>query len=207
MDKIFYFCLFYILVAKPVLADPNWEYWSEYSVDIPVNDGIDFVAKAQFRFEGDGCYYFKVYLGQLFRVSEYFTIATYYVFRTKKAEQGWSDEDFGNLDATVKWKIGDFSFSDRNRFERNFSKGESLYRNKIKVKKPTQIRTWKIVPFIASEIFYDFNEFSENRTHLGISTVLIDGVEVELSYILRSKKQSEWSRANVLVTSLKYSFR
>jgi len=182
------------------------EYWSEYSGNVPVSDEIDFVAKAQLRFEGGELYYAKVYLGQLFKVSKYFTITTYYVFGTKKAEGGWTDEDFGNLDATVKWKIGDFSFSDRNRFERNFSKGDCIYRNKIKMKKPTQIRTWKIVPFIASEIFYDFNEFNENRTQLGISTKLTNGVEAELSYVLRSKKQSVWSCMNVFVTNLKYSF-
>ncbi len=69
--------------------------------------------------------------------------------------------------------------------------------------------SFKLSPYIADEIFYDFGikGFNKNRIYVGIDFLVLKRIKFDLSYFLESNKKSDGcGNTNVIMTTLKYSF-
>ncbi|MBU4140893.1 MAG: DUF2490 domain-containing protein, partial [Candidatus Omnitrophica bacterium] len=124
----------------------------------------------------------------------------------------WKYENRPHLNATVKLKLGDFKLSNRGRFEyRNREGADTLwrYRNKFTIKFPFKLTQLEIQPYVADEIFVDFDkeELNRNRLYAGFSLKLLKNLKGEIYYLRQSSKKSgRWTDYNVLGTKVKLSF-
>ncbi len=72
-----------------------------------------------------------------------------------------------------------------------------------------KIGDFMITPFIAEEIFYDTvpNKINQNRFSIGFSKPLSKNTELQIFYLLKSKRAGrDWNEVNVLGTTLGISF-
>lgn len=205
--------LFYLFCVSELLcAESDWEYWSHYEVVGSINDNMDFKVKPELRFNNDfsNHYYTHFEIGLDWKMKDLFILSPYYRHINKKMEDEWKVECRPHLNATFKWKVYWFSFTDRNRLEYRIKEDNKFfrYRNKLTIKIP-KFSLLKIQPYIAEEIFYDFNAntMNKNRIYAGIDFKVFRNLRAGTYYILESsKKKGDLSNINVLGTTLKYSF-
>ncbi|MBN2097537.1 MAG: DUF2490 domain-containing protein [Candidatus Omnitrophica bacterium] len=132
------------------------------------------------------------------------------IFEEKSTE--WKSENRPHFNATVKFNLGDFKLSNRSRFEyRNREDADNFwqYRNKLSLKLPVKFTRFELKPYLADEIFVNFDEqeLDRNRLCTGWAFKLFKDLGGELYYLWqRSKKSGNWSDANVLGTKLKLAF-
>lgn len=102
-----------------------------------------------------------------------------------------------------------FSVDDRNLVEyrfRNNSADSARYRNRLRFLYPVKKDIKELfVPFVANEIFYDFQEstFSRNEFSVGISRKLNPNVTTEFFYLLQINRSGSPKQLNVFGVNLR----
>lgn len=133
-----------------------------------------------------------------------------HIFEEKNSD--WKEDNEPHLNATLKWKLSDFSMNNRLRLGyRNRESAEDFweYRNEFRVKFPLKFTRFEIQPYTADEIFFDFDkgDLYRNRLYTGISLKLTKNIKGELYYMWQSTELSaKWNDSHVLGTKLKLSF-
>jgi hypothetical protein len=128
----------------------------------------------------------------------------------KKGE--WVEENRPYVNGILKWKIGDWSFSDRNRVEfRNLEGSEDRwrYRNWLTVYPPFKLFGGNVKPYIADEIYEDLNgnNMERNRIYAGAECKLADWLKSDVFYIYQSSyKSMEWLDINVISVKFEVTF-
>lgn len=215
MKKFTVFCFTLLLVfrfASIAKADADWEYWSHYKVVGSINDNLDFKVNAGPRYnENFSNHYFTYFeIGVDWKFKDRFILSPYYRHINKKEKSDWKVEYRPNLNAAFKWKLLGLNFTNRNRLEYRIKEDKKFfqYRNKLTVK-PPKFTQFKIQPYVAEELFYDFdaNELSNNRIYTGVDFKVAKNLKAGIDYMLESRKRKErCTNVNVLETSLKYNF-
>ncbi|MBU4343120.1 MAG: DUF2490 domain-containing protein [Candidatus Omnitrophica bacterium] len=126
----------------------------------------------------------------------------------------WKKEHRPHINGTIKWKLKDFSFSNRGRLEyreRQDSDEAWQYRNKLSIKPPIALTKYKIQPYIADETFFDSDsqELNRNRLYAGLSFQIFKSLKAETCYLWQRSKSSssgKWTDYNIAGTKLKLSF-
>jgi len=129
----------------------------------------------------------------------------------QKKNKKWNTEYGPHINGTVKAKWNDLVFKDRNRFEYRIKENADnswRYRNKLSMDLPFKWTKLNIQPYVADEIFYDFNEnrLNRNRAYAGFKILFLENLKGEIYYMYQSTKSSEWKGCNILGTSLKLVF-
>ena len=202
----------------PARAGTDWEYWSHYEAIVPLSDDFTFKVKPEIRFKDNfsKLYYVHVEMGLDCKISDWFVLSPYYrhvdEIKVEKTKEVWKQEYRPQIDATVKFKIHPFSFSDRNRIEFRVQDKENSvrfrYRNKATLGLPKFTKA-NIKPYVAAEPFYDFDtqRINKNRVYAGLDLDVIKHLKAGIYYILESRKgKSGWTNVNVWGTSVKYIF-
>jgi len=102
-----------------------------------------------------------------------------------------------------------FSVGDRNLVEYRFRNNNSdslRYRNRLRFLYPVKKDKKELfVPFVANEIFYDFQAetFSRNEFSVGLSRKLNSNAAADFFYLLRTNKSGSPKRLNVFGVNLK----
>lgn len=195
-----------------VLAENDWQYWSQYEASIPIEDNLVLKIKPEFRYKDDfkDYYYSHMETGLDWEANERFVLGIYYRYINEEKEDDWQVENRPHLDATLKWKLSSLSFSDRNMVEYRIREDKEFfrYRNRLMVKFP-KCTSFNIQPYIAEEPFYDFDaeQLNKNRLYAGIDFKIYENLAGGIYYALESnKKEGDWSEVNIFSTKLKYSF-
>lgn len=70
-------------ITKLSFADRDWEYWSRYSFEAPLNKQISYLIKPEWRFKKDmsSQYLFKLEQAIAFKVNKFLELAPYYVWQ------------------------------------------------------------------------------------------------------------------------------
>lgn len=201
---------------KPSFAfdDGDFQYWNTESVTWKVYEDWKANLEEEFRFGGNAgtLYYQHSDIGITYSgLAKWIDLAVSFreAFDIKKDR--WKYEHQPNANATLKYELCGFEVSDRSKVEYRIREDEDdnwRYRNKFTVKSPkfTQL---ELQPYIADEIFYDFNEGALNRNRLfaGVSLKLYKNFKGEIYYLWQSsKKNKDWIDCNVLGTKIKLSF-
>ena len=211
MVRIFFLNLVSLLVLAQFCRASDWEYWSHYEVKVPVRERIDFQVKPEIRFKENMTH---LHLGLSdfgldWKLKDWLIVAPYYRYLQYEKNEEWKIEHRPHLNLTFVWKALTLKFSDRSRLVYRIKEGKNSFRfrNKFTVKFP-KLTEFKIQPYLADEIFYDFevNELNKNRVYVGLSFGLIKNLQGSLYYILQSSKKTDWENINVLGTTLKYCF-
>ena len=208
-------CLF--LYSNEVFAfdDGDFQYWHNTAFSWKIKDNYKFSLEEESRFGDDAKdFYYQHYdIGVTYSgICKWLELSANYrqVFQEKDNE--WLKENIPHLNASVKWELFGTNFSNRARFE--YKNREDLedywrYRNKFTVKPPLKFTRFKIQPYIADEVFYDFNveRVNTNRFYCGINADLSKMIKLELYYLwVSSEKNHDWDDTNVLGTNLKIAF-
>jgi len=157
-------------------------------------------------------YLFKLEQAINFKIGKYFELAPYYVYQETKSSGNVDRSDLVYLDGTAKVpleKIFNLKIIDRLRYQYNFDKELTVWRNSTRLTKSFKIKSFELLPFIEDEIFYDtkLDKLNENWASAGISLVLNKYANISAAYLLDTKKKGDdWNYANVLVTSISLRF-
>ncbi len=205
-----------MLLAITILAfaERDWEYWSRYSFEAPLNKEISYLIKPEWRIKDDMTdkYLFKFEQAIAFKINKFLEIAPYYVWQETKTKGNYDRSDLTYLDLTGKIplkNIFDLKIIDRLRYQYNFDKELTVFRNSTRLTRSFKIKNFEFLPFIEDEIFYDtkLDKLNENWASAGVSFVLNKCTNIGISYLLDTKKKgNDWTYANVLVTSLSLKF-
>jgi len=197
---------------KSARAGNDWEYWNNYAIAGLIRDDLRFKVKTEFRYNDNaGNHYYSHYdVGLDWKIKDWFILGPYYRHVNEKKQRDWKVEYRPHLNATFRWELFGLAFSDRNRLEYRIREDRSFvrYRNKLtaNLRSFTQ---FKIQPYVADELFYDFyaDEFNKNRVYAGFDLDLIKRLKAGVYYILECRrKKGNWTKANVIGVGLKYTF-
>lgn len=196
--------------------DGDYQYWNTDNVSWKLGDDWKVSVEQEFRF-GDNAsnfYYEHSDFGVVWSgLAKWIDLGLNYRHVFEERSSQWREENRPHLNATVKWKLFGIDFSNRGRLEyRNREKAEDFlrYRNKFTVKVPFKLTKFKIQPYVADEIFYDFNQetLNRNRFYTGITFKLLGNLKGDIFYLLERSENSsnKWFDYNVLGTKLKLAF-
>jgi hypothetical protein len=206
--------LIFLGVTEYAFAERDWEYWSRYSFEAPITKTISYLIKPEWRFKKDMSYRYLFKLEQAinFKIGKYLELAPYYVYQEAKSGGNVDRSDLVYFDATAKIpleKLLNLKIIDRLRYQYNFDKELTVWRNSTRLTKSFKIKSFELLPFIEDEIFYDtkLDKLNENWASAGISLVLNKHANASVAYLLDTKKRgNDWTYANVLVTSFSLKF-
>lgn len=196
--------------------DGDFQYWNTESVSWTISDRWNAKLEEEFRFgDGGGDFYYQYSdLGLTYSgLVDWLDLGINYrqIFE-KDGSNKWGYENRPHLNITFKGKVNDWSLSNRSRFEyRNKEEGNDgwRYRNKSTIKIPIKFTRFDIQPYMADEIFIDFDkeDLTVNRLYGGFSFKITKNLKGEIFYLWQSTKSSgKWSCLNVLGTNIKFSF-
>ena len=220
MHKIkimFLLCVVLSFVGKNLLAfdDGDFQYWNTESFSVKLADDWKFDAEAEFRFGDDASdFYYQhsdggiTYSG----LSKYIDIGLNYRFVFEESGSDWEYINTPHLNLTLKTELEKFKISDRSRFEyRDKENGNDgwRYRNKLTVKFPLKLTDLNIQPYVADEIFVDFDaeDLNRNRLYAGLGFNIYKNLNGDIYYLWQASKSSgKWKDTNVIGTKLKLAF-
>jgi hypothetical protein len=201
--------------ASFAFDDGDVQYWNTESISWKFTDDWKAKIEEEFRFGDDmqDFYYHHSDFGLSHSgLAEWLALGVHYrqVFEEKSGV--WKQENRPHLNATIKFKLEGLDVSNRSRFEhrdREDADTDWRYRNKSSVTFPIKWTTFEIQPYIAHEIFIDFDaeDFTRNRLYAGLGLKLYKQLTGEIYYLWQSTKSNEdWIDYNILGTKLKVSF-
>jgi hypothetical protein len=201
-------------ITEYAFAERDWEYWSRYSFEVPITKTISYLIKPEWRIKNDMSYRYLFKLEQAinFKIGKYFELAPYYVYQEASSGGNVDRSDLVYLDGTAKVPLGklfDLKIIDRLRYQYNFDKELTIWRNSTRLTKSFKIKSFELLPFIEDEIFYDtkLDKLNENWASAGISLILNKYANISIAYLVDTKKKgNDWNYTNVLVTSFSLKF-
>ena len=195
--------------------DGDFQYWNSESLSVEINKDWKINLEEEWRF-GDNAgnfYYQHSDLGLTYSgFAKWFDLGMNYRHIFEEESSKWRLENRPHLNVTFKWDLFDFSFNNRGRFEyRNREDAEDYwrYRNKFTIKLPFKLTTFEIQPYIADEIYYDFDQdsFNRNRLYGGFNFKLFKYLKADIFYLWQSSEENDkWRDLNILGTKLKIFF-
>lgn len=206
--------LMFLGVTKHAFAERDWEYWSRYSFEAPITKTISYSIKPEWRIKNDMSYRYLFKLEQAinFKIGKYLELAPYYVYQEARSSGNVDRSDLVYFDTTAKIpleKMFDLKIINRLRYQYNFDKELTVWRNSTRLTKSFKIKRFELLPFIEDEIFYDtkLDKFNENWASVGISFAIGKNSNIGVSYLLDTRRKGDdWNYANVLVTSMSIKF-
>ena len=206
-----------LFLPKTCIAfdDGDFQYWNTESISYKINDNWKINAEEEFRF-GDSVtdfYYQHTDVGLTYSgLADWIDVGVNYrlVFEEKSGD--WEYENRPHFNGTLKHKLKGFSLSDRNRLEWRMPESSYTkwrYRNKFTIGYPIDIEPFTFTPYIADELFIDFDkgELDRNRLYAGINYKILENLKLDIFYLWQTSKSNDsWKDYNVVGTKIKLSF-
>lgn len=207
-----------VLISEVCFAydDEGFQWWNKAGVSFDINKDWKVTFEEDLRLGDDGgnLYYHHSDLGFVYSgVGDWLDLGFNYRQVLEKDNAGeWRQENRPHLHITMKGKLFDLDLSDRSRFEyrdRENQKDVWRYRNKFTVKFPLELTQFKLQPYLANEVFINFDDdgFNRNRVYSGVSFKLSKNMTGGIYYLWQSSKSGgDWKDIDVLGFSVKYRF-
>lgn len=195
--------------------DGDFEYWAKATVRIPVSELWYFTSEERLTF-GDEARRLDdhqtdvafTYTG----LADWFSVGIGYKHVFERDEDHWLQERRPLLNLTAKGDLFGLGIASRSRFEYRDQEDEEevwRYRNQVTITPPVTFTTLKIQPYVADEIFVNFDEegFNQQRLYGGIYIPLHKRVRLELFYFWKLDREPEvWHDTNVVGSYLHFLF-
>ncbi len=116
----------------------------------------------------------------------------------------WTKENRPHINGTLKWKIGSWAFTDRNRMEfRDFESRHDKwrYRNRVTTYFPVTFLEDGIRPYFSNEMFVDLHGdgLLTDRSYIGFEWKAFEWLKTDAAYFWNSSyKDSEWCEFHVI---------
>ena len=207
-------CLIFFLGYTYAFDDEDFQYWNTESLTVKINDRWKATLEEDLRF-GDDARQFAYHhtdIGLAYSgITSWLDLGLNYRHVSERKNNGWKTESRPHFNATIKAKTMGLNISNRAKFEyRNREEADNLWRyaNKITFILPAIVSQLNIRPYVANEIFIDFDagELNQNRIYAGLQFTITKNLNCELFYLRLSAKKTQWTDSNILGTKLKLSF-
>ncbi|MDD5194674.1 MAG: DUF2490 domain-containing protein [Candidatus Omnitrophica bacterium] len=207
--------LILFLIAKVYAYDDgDFQVWHTENQEVKANKKSKITLEEEFRWGDDASefYYHHYDAGFVHSLNKYLDLGINYRQAYEKKKGEFKTENRPHLNAILKYDFYGFKVDDRNRLEYRYFDYQAdswRYRNKFTVKFPWKFTGLEIQPYLANEIFLDFQNkaFSRNRFYSGFTMSFTKNLKGEIYYLLQSSKSGDvWTDANVLGTKLKLTF-
>ena len=211
------FFLFVLLCSSSCFAfdDGDFQYWNAESISWKLDKHWQLNLEEEFRFGDDAgdFYYQHSDLGATYTgMCNWLDIGFNYRHIFEENNDEWKQENRPHLNFALKLISGKLNLNNRGRFEyRNREDADNFwrYRNKFTLKFPCKFTRLEFQPYLADEIFVDFDqqELNRNRLYAGFYMKLLKSLKGEIFYLWQSSKKSgEWTNYQILGTKLKLVF-
>jgi len=209
------FCMgLFAVIPAFAFEDGDLQVWNAESVEGRLNDHLKLKLEEELRF-GDNAgelYYTHTEGGITVSVTDSLDLGMKYRQIYEKKNGKWKEENRPHFNATVKWVGQGFKFKDRNRIEYRDCEDKQdtfRYRNKLSIDFPVRWTRFNIQPYIADEIFIDFEgeKFNRNRFYAGFKAKLFKHLKTDIFYLWQSSEKSDkWIDYNVIGVKVKAVF-
>jgi len=188
------------------------ELWQAAKVSKKLNDSYTLASEGDFRFfnMGEQLKYYHGDIGISFPLTANFNLSVNFreVFEYKNDIWNQEHRPHGTISTKMKkWILG---ISARSRFEYRMKQDkDAVIRNRdmVTVKFDRAFTPLKLVPYMADEIFYDFenSELNRNRFYVGTDIKSIPFVKAAIYFLQQSDlSNDEWESSNIV--GMKFSF-
>ena len=173
------FLSLYVIKSALAFDDGDWQLWSRVTLQGTLSERCKISLDEEFRGGDDmsDLYFHRTDLGVTYKFMNWCYVGLNYWHSYKEKNGQWYQEKRPHINLTFKLKLQNFKFENRNRFENRNCQGEDAYwryRNRLTISPPVKFTSHDIRPYLADEIFYDFeeNEFHRNRIYAGLKMKL-----------------------------------
>lgn len=214
--KVFIIVYFFGMSSYAYAKKADFQYWQ--------TDSVSWKAAADWKLTWSEEHYFKDDAGDYYYQEQ--NIGVIYSGLAKWLDLGldykhviqeispnkWKREERPHVNATLKFNLGGYSISDRNRFEYRIREDQTdywRYRNLLTVKLPVKWTRQEIQPLVSDEIHVDLShqEVNEIRLMPGFAFKITKNLNAEIVYMWRRVKSSGvWSTNNATWMRLKLEF-
>jgi len=145
-------------------------------------------------------------------LADWLSVAIGYKHMIERDEGRWLREHRPLLNLTAKGELFGLGIASRSRFEYRDQEDEEevwRYRNQVTITPPVTLTSLKIQPYVADEVFVNFDEegFNQQRLWGGFFIPLHKRVRLELFYLWKLEREPEvWHDTNVLGSYLHFLF-
>ena len=196
--------------------DGDFQYWNTTAFSFELNPDWKVTVEEELRFQDEAsrlAYHHTdvgfVYSGLANWVDLGFNYRQAFVLDSKDE---WITENRPHINVTFKGNLSGLAISNRSRFEfRDVNAGDDTwrYRNKLTIKFPQKFTSLELQPYIADEVFINFNHggYTTNRLYAGASCKLIGNLKGAIYYLWQSARSDGGRKdINVLGSKLVITF-
>lgn len=195
--------------AAPI-HDDN-QIWTEYQLAIPFDNKTDFVAIGVLRFGRNVSRPVneRFGFGVSRKLGSHLTVFPFFLHvASQPTPLVHSSEERITLEATAKFPLGGFTFSDRNRVEFHVpARGPTFtqYRNRHRFDHPLRVGKFEFEGFVADEVFYDSvaSDWIRNRFYVGGGKKINPHLFLELYFVRQNDGRAHPGNINALGSTVK----
>jgi hypothetical protein len=196
-------------------GEGDFDYWAKAGFLIPIKEDWRFRFDQKFsftdearRFDNHQQEYGVIYSGLADWLDLGFSVKQRFV----RDGDDWDRETRPLLNVTVKSTLFGCGLSNRSRVafrSREVDDDVWAFRHKITVKSPAKFTRWEIQPYVAEEIFIQFDDadFNGNRVTGGLYIPLHDKIRLDLFYAWQLfEDDGSWHDTNLLASFIRFAF-
>ncbi|MDP6339259.1 MAG: DUF2490 domain-containing protein [Candidatus Marinimicrobia bacterium] len=201
--------LFFIFQSLFAGSSGKIHLWHAEKFNRILSDKLAMTLEQDFRSESS-LYYVHSDIGFKYKISPNFALNINFREVFEQKDGVWISEQRPHGTISTKFKLGAFNLSARSRIEYRIKQDKDpVYRNRdmITIKSQREFTSLKLVPYIADEIFYDFEkkEINRNRAYIGFSVKSIQSFNPTIYLMQQSNyKEDQWD--SILILGFKFNF-
>ncbi len=199
--------LLFILSILNASGSNPLHFWHAEKFNRNFTDKWAMALEQDFRSEKN-LYYVHADIGIKYKVNPHLSLSLNFreVFEQKNP---WVSEHRPHATVATKFKAGGLAVSARSRIEYRIKTDKEVFRNRdmVTIKLRKSFSPLKLVPYIADEIFYDFEhkELNRNRAYVGITIKSIPYLNPTIYLMQQSDyKNEQWN--SILILGFKFNF-
>ena len=186
------------------------QFWNSEGIEIQLSRRWKTGVREELRFKiNDGSlYHYFTEIELKYILNKYVEFSMDYRHVSWKRQDHWRLEYRPHINGTIMWNWRDFAFKDRSRLEfRKWEDGDHSwqYRNKLSINFPFWRTRLGIQPYIADEMFFNFQRkmINRNRIYIGCKLTIFKILNGEIYYLWQSTNHTVWLDIHVLGTTFK----
>ncbi|MGE0128487.1 MAG: DUF2490 domain-containing protein [Blastocatellales bacterium] len=179
--------------SAQTVSDPreDIQFWNETQLIIPMSERVDLLMIGALRLGRDLTHLVdeRGGVGVAFKANKFLTIMpTWFYIAKQPTATRKSFEHRLIFNATVKFPVGKFNFTDRNLIERRVRHNNNdltMYRNRLQIDHPARLGSFDFRVFVFDEVYYNWsqNALTRNRIAAGIIKQFSPSFTAEFFYM------------------------
>jgi hypothetical protein len=187
------------------------QFWNETQIIIPMRERVDMMVFGVLRMGRDLARPVdeRGGVGFAFKTNKFLTIIPTWLYVAQQPTATNKNIEHRLIfNATFKFPLGKFAFTDRNLIERRLRNGRddfTMYRNRLQIDHPARLGSFKFRVFVADEVWYDSlqNAWTRNRVSAGIIKQFSPRFTAEFFYLRQNDGRARPGNAHVIGTLFK----